>query len=245
MNALKADNVVELFPRRDAATIATRHARSALDLYPEHETLLQTLKRVGFEQVLGIFDAKFWYETTSASKLYCLPFGQLAGAYLHPLSEDVWARSRGSIWPTSHHVAAVIRKYEREGTLLSTIFPNYRDYPGLHNCLQVAFPEVPPDIMAMMHRARLAGCDVYAAAPEEAIGVVGLEEELRRKTAHFGEAQRELRYHQVMRSLTGQHDPIVYGQIGETVVVLGSYGEADTPEMLTLLDVLDGMSAEL
>lgn len=209
----------------------------ALDLYPDHSDLIGRLRRVGITQVFGIFDLSAWRATLRAAQLYRLPLAGEARADLRRLIDEASARTHSSLlylsglagWErqTKRITATVMRDYEAEGTLLPTIFPNFEEWPVEQYKVRVTYPAIPRDIWHLAHRASLAGGTLEVAAPAEAVRVDGIEDAV---AAHV---QR--------RAL----DPIVTMRVAETIVVLGRYGEAEAPAMITLVEVLEGLAVRL
>jgi hypothetical protein len=249
--ACPADVEAEPLPNRPRQTptplrqgaLSELHLPFAMDLYPEHGETITKLRRVGITKVFGFFDQVAWSSAIRAAELYRLPVHGRARANLAPLIDETSARVNSALLyslglvgrphQTRLILAGVLRQHEVKGTLLSTLFPNFAQWTSERYAVQIAYPAIPHEIWHLIHRARLAGGVLEVAAPANAIQLVDLGEYIAAG---------------VIRSASSRAmnpDPIITVQLGDTIAVLGRYGEAETLAMATLIEVLESMAARL
>ena len=229
--------LVPFVPRREqtapAALLRRKSRYTARERYPDDTEITGALERGGVERIYGVFDREAWRAATAAAQLYLLPFGRPARADVSKLLAEArriesgrsWWQQIGSLDP----VDEAVKRHEAAGTLPAVVFPGFREAEHGSAEVDVEFPEPPHDEWRAIHKARLAGFEISAAVPAQAIKVKGI-----------AEAAKAVRDRPVIV------DPIVFGALPERkdrVVVFGFYGmsDNDSPAMKALIDVLEEM----
>ncbi len=230
--------------RREAATVTPlvrRSTTTATERYPQDGAIISALKRSGIPKIYGIFEHDAWHSAAAAAQLYCLPFGTPARADTstilaegRQIEAELVGRARWGWGSAPDPLVEAVKRREAAGTLPAAIFPNFREADDVWSAafVDVEFPEPPRSEWQKIHRARLGGFEISAAAPASAIKVKGL-------------AEAAL----AVRDRSQMVDPIIFGVLKEhesKVVVLGYYNtsEEDAMALVALIDVLEEMNLE-
>ncbi len=225
--------------RRGSAAITRLMRRSAVtaaERYPEDGAIILALKRGGIDRIYGIFGLDDWYSAASAAQLYSLPFGRSVRADVstiiaegREIEAEIAQRPRWGWNSAPDPLEEAVKRREAAGTLPAGIFPNFREADDMFGAaiVDVEFPEPPRLEWQTIHRARLAGFEMFSAAPASAIKVKGLAEAAR-----------------VVRDRPRIVDPILFGVLKgheDKAVVLGYYNtsEDDNAALGALIDVLE------
>jgi hypothetical protein len=223
----------------DAPAVA-KSAPTAFELYPDDAELLNSLRLCGVERIHGIFDAEAWAGACVAARLYRLPLHGRIRADMTRIkheAHEIAMNADDRAWHFGDPRPAIGRRlmgeYAKSGRLPGILWPRLEENFGPHDeWVKADFPPPPAAMLPDFQRAQLAGLEVGAAVPGEAITVKSC-------------ANQSSEYAAVAAVI----DPIIYGVHRATnrVAVLGFYGQSenDSAELKSLVAVLETLTIEL
>lgn len=196
---------------------------------PADVEILEALRGIGIKRIYGLFDKVAWSNTIMHADLYTMPLADSANAYIAPIhnyAHELRARSSFMDGRDSHKRA--FNKFRKEGKLLTTLFPNYKEAEARFGSVGIAYPKPPKAELEAVQRASLAGFNVRAAVPEPALSVT---------------------YRTHVSPMAYAVDPILFGKRDgdQKVVVLGYYNmsSSDSDEVKSLVALLESMKRDI
>ena len=199
----------------------------------EEAEILGALRKVGVRRIHGLFEREAWANTIRAAELYSMPFARTARANLAPIhnyahelrASTVEIHFIDALLSGGNYGKAAIKHFIRQGILLSTLFPDFREPEKASGTVGIRFPRPPRAELQLIQRAQLAGFKVRAAVPGRALSV---------------------NCNHVVKSVTRALDPILFATRDDDrlTVVLGYYGVSpnDGPALKSLTALLDEMA---
>lgn len=206
--------------------------REALTLYPDYAGDIAALKRVAIPSVHGFFPLAAWESVCAETKLYMLPMLRTAKGRLLEIRRAVDEREERHRWPRRSRediACGVLNEMSQAGTLLPTVFPDFRQATSRWHDIGFDYPAPPKGVATVANKARLAGYEPMIAIPGQYVRLNSLA------TLIDTEPQRA----------PADRDPIVYAIKGNTAVVLTHYGDIDAGPMAALVEVLKEMDVQL
>ena len=193
---------------------------------PEEAEIIGALRKVGVRRIHGLFERDAWANTIQAAELYSMPFARTARANTAPIHNYAHElRANYALWFSENYAKEAAKHFLRDGTLLPTLFPNFREADEPYTMVGIRFPRPPRAELQLIQRAQLAGFKVRAAVPGRALSV---------------------NCNHVVKSVTRALDPILFATRDDDrlTVVLGYYGVSpnDGPALKSLTALLDEMA---
>lgn len=207
--------------------------RDALTLYPDYAGDITALKRVAIASVHGFFPLAAWESVCAQTKLYMLPMSGTAKGQLAEIKRAVDEREERQRWRRHKRediAIGVLNEMSQAGTLLPSVFPDFRQASGRRwHDIGFDYPSPPKEVAMIASKARLAGYEPMIAIPGQYVRLNSL--------ATLIDTEPQM--------APADRDPIVYAVKGSTAVVLTHYGDIDAGPMAALVEVLKEMDVQL
>ena len=187
------------------------------------DDVITGLKRTGVKCIYGVFDDFAWSNTIMDARLYSMPLAARARAYTAPIANRAHAlrNTSGFSFTITDFQKKAFDLFVKEGRLLTTLFPIYKEPDEMYTMVGISFPQPPRSEMQIIQRAQLAGFHVRAAVPGTALSV---------------------RYEGFTTRRGYEVDPIIFARCGNSkTVVLGYYNASpnDDPALKSLVEILE------